>query len=140
MVSPQNVYPVRGLRPRAGKIIEDYLVELSSGVASKVVSAGVPVDWLVVDAGGLQDVAIKLGGMKDFEEFLERALRVHDPRFSVVRGHTHCICGYVNQEKVEEWIRKYEPHVDLKYVAPLDLDANFTGYHLDMRNGRVQSP
>jgi len=132
---PQNIYTVKDsveCLPGSGEPITKYLDGLFSRVSSEVAKLKEPVDWLVVNSGSLNEVSFYSQDM--FEERLESALRVHDPKISVIRCHATSFGGAISNKNISKWIEKRldQENVQLNYLNPTDLELSFVGYHLDV--------
>jgi hypothetical protein len=131
----QNIYTVSDnvICPVGeGEVINNYLEGVFSRIASKVVSLGQPVDWLVVKSDDLDDVCFS--SQNFFEERLEKKLKEHNPDISVVRSHSQENGGHIPNNTIKEWIGKHieEKDISFNYFNDPNLDVCFVGYHLNM--------
>jgi hypothetical protein len=119
-----------------GEPIREYLRETFSRLAPKVISVGLPIDWLVVKSSGLGSVVT--GSQNFFDKMFEEALRpiVKPPqRISVIKNEGIICGGAISNKDIEEWIRgRLGKDFKANYLNDPDLSFyGFVGYHLDMR-------
>lgn len=122
-----------------GQPVLDYLSQVFSSVAPKVMHIEKSVDWLIVKSESLWDVTFS--SMSHFDGMLDAALKECNPKISVVKNHSFGQGGAISYQSIEECIVERIGKSGglaswdngLRFLNRMDLGNGVVCYHLDMR-------